>query len=154
MPESLAARAIIRSPESDAEWSAYYDLRWRILREPWQQPRGSERDELDATATHRLILDIDSRVVAIGRLHALDNQTGQIRYMAVERGCERQGLGTRILSALERAAIDQALNTIRLHARAPAVPFYQHHGYTTLEASHTLFDTIPHYLMQKSLGNA
>ena len=38
---------ILRSPESPDQWDAYFDLRWRILREPWGQARESERDSLD-----------------------------------------------------------------------------------------------------------
>jgi len=30
---------ILRRPTSPDEWDAYFDLRWRILRQPWRQPR-------------------------------------------------------------------------------------------------------------------
>ena len=26
---------ILQSPRSPSEWDAYFDLRWRILRQPW-----------------------------------------------------------------------------------------------------------------------
>ncbi|MEJ2362384.1 MAG: thioesterase, partial [Gammaproteobacteria bacterium] len=38
-----------KSPQTKQEWQAYFDLRWRILRAPWQQARGSERDDLEAS---------------------------------------------------------------------------------------------------------
>ena len=149
MPETNFAQLVVRSPESDEEWQAYYDLRWRLLRAPWQQPHGSERDELDNTAIHRIAIDHNTHIFAIGRLHINDNMTGHIRYMAVEEGSRRHGLGTQILRALETAAQEQACKTIHLHARETAVPFYNYHGYTTVEKSHVLFDEIQHYLMQK-----
>ena len=37
----------IRSPKTTDEWQEYYDLRYRVLRQPWNQPRGSERNEGD-----------------------------------------------------------------------------------------------------------
>ncbi len=43
---------IIRSPKNDLEWEQYYDLRYRVLRQPWKQPRGSERNEGDETGEH------------------------------------------------------------------------------------------------------
>jgi hypothetical protein len=32
---------ILQSPKSPDEWDAYFDLRWRILRQPWDQARWS-----------------------------------------------------------------------------------------------------------------
>ena len=43
---------ILRSPKSPDEWDAYFDLRWRFLRQPGHQPRGSERDSVDVRAKH------------------------------------------------------------------------------------------------------
>ena len=44
-------------PSIDAEWQAYFDLRWQVLRAPWNQPRGSEQDGLEDTSEHALIRD-------------------------------------------------------------------------------------------------
>ena len=144
--DSLEARA----PKSSAEWEAYYELRWRILRAPWQQG-GCDRDETDSTSTHRMACRSDGKVLAVGRLHRLDENSGQIRYMAVENGFERRGIGTLILGALEQAAIDMGIEKMILHARERAVPFYQRRGYTTVESSFLLFGEIQHYLMTKKL---
>jgi len=35
------------SPKTEAEFKQYYHLRWRILRQPWGQPEGSEHDAID-----------------------------------------------------------------------------------------------------------
>ena len=34
----------VREPNNDSEFAHYYDLRWRVLREPWTQSKESERD--------------------------------------------------------------------------------------------------------------
>ncbi len=60
---------ILRSPASLSEWDAYFDLRWRILRQPWRQPRGSEHDSEDDSAFHLLLLDAAGKALACGRLH-------------------------------------------------------------------------------------
>ena len=141
----------VLTPASSAEWAAYYELRWRILRAPWQQT-GCERDETDDSSIHRMLCRQDGKVLAVGRLHRLDEHSGQIRYMAVESGYERRGYGTLVVTALEQAAIEIGIEKIILHARERAVPFYQHHGYKAIEPSFLLFDEIQHYLMTKNLS--
>lgn len=142
------------TPQTPAQFEAYYDLRWRILRAPWQQPRGSERDELENTATHRMIVNQEQQVLAVGRLHALDEARGQLRYMAVDPACRGQGLGKQLLLSLEDAARQQGMTTLVLHAREPVVGFYQQHGYILLGQSHTLFGEIVHYKMYKFLESS
>lgn len=142
-----------REPRGDAEWAAYYELRWRILRAPWQQ-QGPDRDESDDTSIHRLVSDEHGRVVAVGRLHRVDNHTGQIRFMAVDTDKQRQGYGSMLLEALEQAALSLELGKIILQARENAVPFYRRHGYQVVEKTFVLFDQIQHYLMSKPLDDA
>ncbi|MDZ7662886.1 GNAT family N-acetyltransferase [Thiohalophilus sp.] len=142
----------IVTPQTPAQFEACYDLRWRILRAPWQQPHGSERDALESEATHRMIVNDAGQVIAVGRLHRLDNNNGQLRYMAVDPDYRGQGLGEQILLALENAAMEQGLRRLLLHAREPVVGFYQQHGYQLLGRSHTLFGEIVHYEMSKTLG--
>lgn len=141
-----------RAPQTDAEWSDYYALRWRVLRQPWQQG-GPDRDETDDSSTHRLVCNARGDVLAVGRIHQVDDTTGQIRFMAVESGHERKGYGSKLLTSLEHAAHDMQLKTVILQARENAVPFYQQHGYRVIEKTFLLFDEIQHYLMQKQLGD-
>ncbi len=35
----------ICKPLTKEEFKKYYDLRWKVLRKPWKQPKGSEKDE-------------------------------------------------------------------------------------------------------------
>jgi predicted GNAT family N-acyltransferase len=145
-----AASIETRSPRTGQEWQHYYELRWRILRAPWQ-PEGPDRDETDETSIHRMVCQPDGKVVAVGRLHQVDDATAQIRFMAVETGEQRRGYGSLLLGSLEQAATDMKLNVVILQARQDAVPFYQHHGYSVVEKTFLLFDEIQHYLMRKEL---
>jgi predicted GNAT family N-acyltransferase len=139
-----------RSPESPEEWECYYALRWRILRAPWQTD-GPDRDETDAGSTHRMVCKPDGVVVAVGRLHQVDDTTAQIRFMAVDQAEQRRGYGSLLLGSLEQAAADMLLGTVILQAREDAVPFYEHHGYKVVEKTFLLFNEIQHYLMRKEL---
>jgi N-acetylglutamate synthase-like GNAT family acetyltransferase len=140
----------VRAPQTDAEWEAYFELRWRILRAPWQQV-GPEREASDATSIHRIVCDANGRVVAVGRLHSVDAATGQIRFMAVDDTEQRRGYGSLLLRALEHSAVELGLAKIILQARENALPFYRHHGYRVEDKTFLLFGEIQHYLMSKPL---
>lgn len=141
----------IRTPSTDAEWKAYFHFRWQQLREPWQQPQGSEKDEHEQDSQHVFVINNTGTVYGCGRVHRIDDQTGQIRFMAVSPGHQAQGLGKKILQVLESIAQLQGMTRIVLHAREHAVGFYTHLGYAAIEPSHTLYGTIAHMKMEKIL---
>ena len=61
----------------------YYHLRWEILRAPLNLDKGSEKDELEDSATHRAVFD-NEKIVGVGRLHFIDKENkAQIRYVAI-----------------------------------------------------------------------
>lgn len=141
----------VRRPQGANELEACYALRWKVLRAPWHQPRGSERDELEDVARNYMVVDMAGKVLATGRIHSINTNTAQIRYMAVEPGYERRGLGKQLLTALEADATDKGENYIVLHARENSLEFYRHCGYRIIRKSHRLFGLIQHYEMEKQL---
>jgi predicted GNAT family N-acyltransferase len=136
---------------SDALDSDYFDLRWRVLREPWNQPRGSERDNLDETAFHLVIRTREAKPVAIGRLHLNSPAEAQVRFMAVDPAWRNLGLGGRILRGLEDQARARRVTCIVLNARQDASEFYLVHGYQVEGPGETLFDKVRHVRMRKNL---
>jgi N-acetylglutamate synthase-like GNAT family acetyltransferase len=140
-----------RPPSSPAEWDAYFDLRWRILRAPWGEPRGSERDSLEDSAIHLLVTDSTGRALACGRLHLNSPTEAQVRYMAVDDSVQGQGYGSAILAGLEAEAKRFGASRIVLNARDKAIKFYEKHGYTVIEEAETLFGAVRHVRMGKSI---
>ena len=140
---------VIRTPETESEREAYYAFRWKILREPWNQPPSSEKDELEGEAFHLAAWDDDGRIMGVGRLHRVAGNRGQVRYMAVDRTHRGHGIGKAILQQLEARAIESGVLEMTLNAREDAVQFYRNNGYQVLRPSHTLFGVIPHFEMQK-----
>ena len=141
----------VRSPETETEFRAYYDLRWSVLREPWGQPLGSERDEHDVTATHVAGYDEAKRLVCGGRLHAVGTDVGQVRYMAVKESLRGRGLGQAVLDEIERLAKQQGMRAMVLDAREEVAGFYLRNGYVATGDGHTLFGEVRHTKMEKSL---
>ncbi len=140
----------IRRPETDGEWETYYDMRYRILREPLGKERGSERNEGDAAGLHFALYENDI-LKAIARLDNAGESSAQVRFVAVETELQGQGYGRQIMEATEVAAKNDGSHTMILHARDYAVAFYLRLGYHTVEPSYKLFDVLQHYLMEKDL---
>lgn len=142
---------LITEPSSEKDFELYYDLRWRILRKPWNQPKGSEKDELEDEAIHVMVCNDDRIPAGIGRAHFNASDEAQIRYMAVENEWQGRGIGKLILNYLEGKIKERNVEYIVLNARDTAVKFYEKHGYKIVKEAHTLFGAIPHYKMIKHL---
>lgn len=141
----------IKPPQSEIERQQYYDLRWRILRAPWQQPRGTERDEYEDIAIHATAIDSRGNMLGVARLHQTDNATAQIRYMAVEENVQNQGIGKTLLHYLEEQAIALGVRVVTLNARENCIGFYIKQGYVITGTGHVLYGEIRHKKMQKHL---
>ena len=133
---------------STDELAAVIDLRYRILRKPWNQPFETATDGMEEKCVNAYITDED-RVIACCRLQVNEGNVGQIRFMAVEESMQGKGLGTLILEKLEQQAEKLRLTRIELQARENAVSFYERQGYSIKEKSFLLWGIIQHYLMWK-----
>jgi thioesterase domain-containing protein len=145
--------SVCRSPKTAEEFEQYYQLRWQVLRQPWAQALGSERDSLEDESFHRMIIDENNKVLAVGRLEKTTQFSGQIRFMAVCQSTQGQGLGRQIIEALEQQAQLLGITDLRLNARENALSFYQKLGYVLQGFSHLLFDEIKHFTMSKQLSH-
>lgn len=142
---------VCRSPKNIVEFEKYYQLRWQVLREPWGQALGSERDKLENNSIHRMIIDENGQVLAVGRLDYTEQFAGRIRFVAVSPLMQGQGLGYQIMTSLEQKAKQLGIESLHLKARENAICFYQKIGYQLQEYSHILFDEVKHFSMQKTI---
>jgi len=140
----------IRSPKTELEWDVYYDLRYRVMREPLQKPRGSEKNEGDALGQHFALYE-NGILQAIARLDTSEPGIAQVRFVAVELTTQGKGFGKLIMNAVEQKAKADGNSKMILHARDYAVKFYEKLDYTLLGESYKLFDVLQHYLMEKEL---
>ena len=140
----------LRTPHTDADWKAYYALRFSVLREPWNQPLGSEilGDEQDAI---HIMAVANNQVMGVARMHESAPNQGQVRCVAVATSQQGKGVGKAIMQALESQAEAKGWNEIVLEARENAVPFYKSLGYQIEQESYLLFGEIQHYRMKKAL---
>ncbi|MBA3682962.1 MAG: GNAT family N-acetyltransferase [Bacteroidetes bacterium] len=141
----------VKQATGKKEVEAMIDLRYKILRRPWDQPKETATDGLEETSINLFITDETGTALACGRLQENENKVGQIRYMAVDDSQQGKGLGKKIVQALEKKGKELGLTKIELQARENAVEFYKSNGYTIKEKSFLLWDLIQHYLMEKEL---
>ena len=141
---------IVQIANTQTQIDDIIDLRYDILRKPWNQPKETSTDGMEDKAINAFIED-DSEVVACGRLQDNGNGLGQIRYMAVHSNHQGKGLGKLIVAKLEEEAKRIGLITIELQARENALEFYKSQGYIIKETTFKLWDIIQHYLMTKEI---
>ena len=149
-PFFLQTMLEIKSPQTDADWNAYYALRFSVLREPWNQPVGSEVLADEDQAIHAIAVE-NGEVLGVARMHESAEKQGQVRCVATATKAQGTGIGKAIMAYLEEKAKQKGWTEIVLEARENAVPFYQAIGYSIVAESYLLFGEIQHYRMQKSL---
>ena len=140
----------ITEPKTKLDFDSYYDLRWRVLRKPWKQPKGSEKDDLEDKSIH-LMARAGPNVIGVARAHFNSANEGQIRYMAIDQQYRGKGIGSKLLAELEKRVRQKGTCLITLNARETAVGFYENHDYEIVAKSHTLYNSIEHFKMTKNL---
>lgn len=74
----------------------------------------------------------------------------QLRQMAVRKERQQTGIGTALVAYAEKQARERGGQTLMLHARKTAVPFYRRLGYEICGQEFTEV-TLPHLEMRKKL---
>src|SRR4030043_1391191 len=105
---------IVSTPQTSVEIERYYDLRWRILRAPWNQPRKTIPDELENDSIPIMVCEVDGIPIGVGRVHFNSAEEAQIRSMAVEKDWRGKGVGSIVLKELEKIVIAKGAEKIIL----------------------------------------
>jgi predicted GNAT family N-acyltransferase len=140
----------VRFASSPEDREKAYELRRQVFEVEQNVPRPLDRDANDHNANHVVAIDADGRCVGTGRLVRVDARSAQIGRMAVAASHRRQGVGDRVIDALERMAALRGICEVALAAQLPAVPFFLHHGYVQ-DGKEFLDSGVPHVLMRKVL---
>jgi len=141
----------ILSPKNQFDFNDYYYFRWKYLRKPLNKKIGSEKDNIEDKSIHRMIINNQDKIIAIGRLHHNSSIESQVRYFVVDKNYRRKGIGGFLMKDLEKNAINKNRYNIILNARENAINFYESLGYTITKKTNLLFGKIQHYEMKKSL---
>ncbi|WP_339723481.1 bifunctional GNAT family N-acetyltransferase/hotdog fold thioesterase [uncultured Paraglaciecola sp.] len=102
----------IDTPSSEQDFTEYFAFRWKMLREPWKFPEGSEKDEYEQVSQHRMMRNPDGDVIAVGRVHMNTAEEAQVRHVAVEKSYQGKGLAKMLVASLE--AVARAEGAVRI----------------------------------------
>ncbi len=102
---------------------------------------GTDRDALHAVGFEQ------NRPVATGRLQILERRIGRMAVLADYRG---RTIGSHLLELLLRECVRFQIATVTLHAQAPAVGFYERHGFASRGVRFTEAGIV-HQAMHKQL---
>lgn len=138
-------------PLTPEDFEKYYRLRWEVLRKPWNQARGTEKDEAEDSSIHVMVMDEADECVGVSRLQFISPTEAQVRFMGVRDDQQGKGLGKKLMKYLEEKAKEKGATKIVLQARENAVDFYLSIGYSKKEKTHLLWDLIQHYRMEKEI---
>lgn len=142
------------TPSSADELKRYFHLRWRVLREPFQRPPGSEQDEYDQVSHHRMVVNAAGEPVAIGRVHFNSPDEAQIRFMASAPEYRGEGHGVSIVYALEQVAREEGAKHVVINSRDNTLGFYQKCGYTLVEEADTLKNAMAEHQLRKEFSES
>jgi ribosomal protein S18 acetylase RimI-like enzyme len=123
-------------------------VRGKVLREPLGMGSVVEIFPFEAESWHFLAI-VDKRVVGCALFHPR-GQEGRLFQMAVLAEFQGQGIGRALVTFLEDTARRRNLETVFLHSRDYAVPFYRRCGYG-LVGDPFMEIGIPHQGMAKPL---
>jgi GNAT superfamily N-acetyltransferase len=99
--------------------------------------RAQDLDELLGPGDRVLVGRIGGRPVAVGAVRALEPGVGEIKRMYVVPDLRGQGLGRRVLGALEDEAREMGLARLRLDTgdrQTAAIELYRSAGYRPIDA--------------------
>jgi GNAT superfamily N-acetyltransferase len=119
---------VVSIERSDPLYTAARRLRWEVLRRPLGMPPGSEENPREAACRHLVAVEGGS-VIACLIFDPCEPEAGRLMQMAVDPTWQRQGVGRRLVQALEQAAREEGRCRIWLHARESALVFYERLGY-------------------------
>jgi predicted GNAT family N-acyltransferase len=130
------------SPTSDA-----FVLRREVFVD--EQGFTDDFDKADARAIHATLY-LDGIAVACGRIFEQKPGHFHLGRIAVRKSYRKQGLGSRIVAALEEAASEKGAHSFVLEAQSHAAAFYETLGYERIGNEYPVQGS-PHILMVKQV---
>jgi len=109
----------IIEPSTPSDFEMYYRLRWEVLRKPWNQPVGSEKDSMEDQSIHAMMLDEKDEAVAVCRLqfnsaeiYKIDNVVSRVEKMIDITGLgveQKKKIGALSKGFRQRVGLAQAM---------------------------------------------
>lgn len=143
---------IIKSPETREEFKEYYALRFEILRKPWGQPKGTEKDDYEPISQHFMAVDEQTRkIVGVVKLFEKEPGVGWFSHLGVASEFQKKGVGKLLMERVESTARSKGYKTLGCMSRLNTTAYFEKMGYTIAGLPGHYFGTIQVAWMEKSL---
>jgi GNAT superfamily N-acetyltransferase len=120
----------IVSPKTREEFKAYYDLRYKVLREPWGIQKGTEKDDYEPISKHFMAVnDETGQIVGVIKLMEKEPGVGWFSHMAVVPEIQKKGIGKLLLNFIEEEAKREGYKILGCQARLNTTVFFEKAGY-------------------------
>jgi len=142
----------IKSPQSRDDFKAYYDLRYRVLREPGGQPRGTEKDDYEPISKHFMAVDTSTgELVGVVKVFEKEAGIAWISHLAIAPAHQHKGIGKQLLATVEEFSSQQGYKTIGCQARLNTTQYFEAAGYHIAGLPSQYFGTTQVVWMEKKL---
>ena len=142
----------IKTPRTKDDYRAYYDLRYKVLREPWGQPKGTEKDDFEPISHHFMAVDEDSgEVVGVIKFFEKEPSVAWVSHLAIKSSLQRTGVGRQLLEYTEAQAREQGYKKIGCQSRLTTTGYFEKAGYRISGIPTRYFGTTQVVWMEKDL---
>jgi N-acetylglutamate synthase-like GNAT family acetyltransferase len=141
----------IKTPKTRDDFKAYYALRYKVLREPWGHPKGTEKDDYEPISEHFMAVNDQGEVVGVAKLYEKEEGVGYISHLAVAPEYQHQGIGHLLMKAIEQRARELGFKTIGMMARVTATAYFERAGFRVVGIPTPHIGTIHLVWMEKPL---
>jgi N-acetylglutamate synthase-like GNAT family acetyltransferase len=119
----------IKIPVTHDDFKAYYALRYKVLREPWGHPKGTEKDDYEPISEHFMTVDEKGTVVGVVKLYEKSAGVGYVSHLAVASEHQHKGVGHLLLQTVEQRARERNFKIIGTMARVTATSYFEKAGF-------------------------
>jgi len=135
--------------DNESELKDAFRIRRQVFITEQNVPPNLEYDEEDRTALHMLAKD-GEKAIGTARVLFLSNNQAKLERLAVLKSFRGRGIGSGIISFLEKQLKNQGVEKVMLHAQCRATAFYKSCGFA--ETGTPFWEVgIKHIKMQKQL---
>jgi N-acetylglutamate synthase-like GNAT family acetyltransferase len=143
----------IKTPKTREDFKAYYDLRYKVLREPWGLPKGTEKDDYEPLAFHFMAIDTKTgELVGCARLYEREDGAAWYSHLAVESDRQKSGIGKQLTHHIESVAREKGYKVIGCLSRLNTTKYFEKSGYKINGMPTHYFGTTQVVWMEKPLS--
>ncbi len=143
----------IKIPKTRDDFKAYYDLRYRVLREPWGQPKDTEKDDYEPISQHFMAVDQESgNVVGVVKLFEKADQVGWFSHLAVDPHFQRKGIGLMLMEEVEKTARADGYKVLGCLSRLNTTSYFEKRGFKIAGFPSNYFGTTQVVWMEKDIS--